>query len=80
MQGALQIKQIVGANILRSRQGKQWTRRELARRLSVEQTLIYKWERGINRPDDGNLSNLAAVFGQEVAWFFTDHDDDQVAA
>ncbi len=45
---------------------KGWTQEEFARRLSVEQSLYSKWERGASVPRVGNAARIARVTRGEV--------------
>lgn len=73
MQATPQIKQIIGANIKALRKAKGLTRRALADLIDADQMLIYKWERGMHRPADENLSALAIALHVDMAYLLTDH-------
>jgi transcriptional regulator with XRE-family HTH domain len=73
MQVDRQIRQIIGDNIAALRKEKGLSRRAFGDALGVDQMLVYKWERGVHRPNDVNLAALAAYSGHGPAWFYTDH-------
>jgi transcriptional regulator with XRE-family HTH domain len=80
MQIIRQIKQIVGENIRVRRDELGLTRRELGRRIDADQTMIYKWEKGLHRPEDRYLSVLSLELGVDLAWLLTDHSDEKAPA
>lgn len=41
---------------------------------------ISKWERAIYKPADETLFALAEALGRDLAWFYTDHEPEEVAA
>jgi transcriptional regulator with XRE-family HTH domain len=52
------------------------TQSELARALGLPQPMVISnWERGVYRPSEENFCALARTLGQEMAWFYTDHDE-----
>lgn len=50
---------------------------ELARRLpgKVDTQQLYRWERGVHRPNDDTLESLARVLEVSVGYFFADEPD-----
>lgn len=40
-----------------------WSRQELADRIGVSQTAVYKWETGATQPNIETLQKLSALFG-----------------
>lgn len=72
MQENRQIKQIVGSNIRARRDELGFSRRELATRIDVDQTQIFKWERGDHLPHEETLAALAQELGRDISWFFVD--------
>lgn len=73
VQATAQIVTAVAANI-RSARGTT-SRRELATALGLDQLAIYRWETGKVRPSTANLAALAAHFGRDPGWFYTDHEE-----
>lgn len=75
MQVTRQIRQIVGENILARRTEMKLSRRDLALKLGVDQGVIYKWERGLHRPSEQNLGQLAIELDRDVFWFYVDRGE-----
>lgn len=74
-------RQILGRNIKAARLAKEWTQTELAAEIGVrESQTISNWERGQNAPHGDNLAALASVLGHDIGWFYTDHDEEALAA
>jgi transcriptional regulator with XRE-family HTH domain len=80
MQTTRQIKQIIGENIRARRDALGLSRRELGRRIDADQTMIYKWEKGMHRPEDRYLEALVPELGVDYAWLVTDHTIPRLAA
>jgi len=36
---------------------------------------VSDWERGVRRPSDEALIVLGELFDKDIAWFYTDHED-----
>ena len=47
--------------LAQARRNKSLTQRQLADELGIKQTLISAWERGISKPDLGNLEKLCEI-------------------
>lgn len=77
-QATSEIVTTVARNIRMSRAASGLTQRQVAEEIGVDSMLLSKWERAKHRPLDRNLAELARIFGRDIAWFYTDHD--QVAA
>lgn len=75
------IKGLVGRNLQRARLEAGLTQSQLARDSDIaDPQNISKWERGIYMPADESLLAMAEVLGRNLAWFYTDHDSEPVAA
>lgn len=70
----------VARNIQAARAESGLTQRQVAEALGVDSMLISKWERARHRPNEQNLAALGHLFGHDLAWFYTEHQTDQVAA
>ena len=53
--------EILGQNIARLRQQHRWSQRELAQKLDVHQTLVFRWEKGLANPKGETVLRLAEV-------------------
>lgn len=53
--------EILGRNIARLRQQHRWSQRELAQKLDVHQTLVFRWEKGLANPKGETVLRLAEV-------------------
>ena len=77
------IRQRIAANIHLAHADSGLTWAEVARRVGVDSSHLWRWRTARNRPDDHHLDELAAVYGRRPSWFYDDHglteDDDQVA-
>ena len=72
---------IVGRNIRVARLAAGLTQGQLAERVGATSLMaVSRWETGMHRPGDAFLIKLATELGREVAWFYTRHDDEPVAA
>ncbi|HYO15086.1 MAG TPA: helix-turn-helix transcriptional regulator [Thermoanaerobaculia bacterium] len=56
----------LGGRIALLREGKGWSRGELARRLKVTRERLGTWERGVNAPPPESLADLARVLGASI--------------
>ncbi len=74
MQTTRQIKQVIGSNVQQLRREKGMSRRLFAEALGVDSMVVYKWERGLHRPNDLILALLAHFGDREPGWFYTDHE------
>jgi transcriptional regulator with XRE-family HTH domain len=63
---AREIQLQFGQRILRLRQAKGWSRRELARRLGVSQERLGYWERGEHAPSLAALAALREALGVPI--------------
>jgi transcriptional regulator with XRE-family HTH domain len=70
----------LGCNIRAARKAAGLSQRQLAQSLEADSALVSKWERGIRRPSDANLVALGEQLRRSLGWFYTDHDDERVAA
>lgn len=70
-------KKSFGAYILKKRQERGLTQKELARRLYVTESTISKWERGLSYPDISMVAPICGALGISEHEFFTACDDDQ---
>lgn len=59
----------LGRNITRLRKLHRWSQRDLAQRLSVHQTLVYRWEKGSGSPRPEMIPILAQVLEADVSEF-----------
>lgn len=74
------MRTIVGANLSAARAAAGMKQLDVAQALGVDSQYVSRWERGKVMPTMANLHRLADVFGRDVAWFFTDHNSNGVAA
>ena len=56
----------LGRNITRLRKQHRWSQRDLAKKLNVHQTLIYRWEKGTGSPRAEMIPILAEVLEAAV--------------
>lgn len=59
----------LGRNITRLRKQHRWSQRDLAQRLNVHQTLVYRWEKGSGSPRPEMIPILAQVLEADVSEF-----------
>lgn len=72
---------IVAANIKDARAAKHLTQRQLAALVNnVDSLAVSRWERGVSLPNRENFEALAAALDRDVAWFYTEHDPEEIAA
>jgi transcriptional regulator with XRE-family HTH domain len=75
------IKDLVGRNLQRARAEADLSQTELARAADIKDPQqISKWERGIYMPSTESLLALGKALHRDLAWFYTDHDEEPVAA
>lgn len=53
--------EVLGRNIARLRQQHRWSQRELAEKLDVHQTLVFRWEKGLANPKGETVLRMAEV-------------------
>lgn len=63
----------LGGRITLLREGKVWTRSELAQRLGVSRERLGTWERGVNAPPPEGLVDLASVLEVSIDELLTGH-------
>lgn len=68
-----EILREMGARVMLLRQGKGWTRGELAQRLEVTRERLGAWERGVNAPPPEGMADLARVLGVSIDELVTGH-------
>ena len=73
-------KKSFGAYILKKRQERGLTQKELARRLYVTESTISKWERGLSYPDISMVPAICRELGISEHEFFTACDDERERA
>lgn len=64
-EGGLKTEKI---KVLREKKG--WSRAELAKKLEVDRTYIYKIENGQSKPSVKLLTKIADLFGVSLKYFF----------
>jgi transcriptional regulator with XRE-family HTH domain len=70
---------ILAANIRLAREAKGWTQRELAARVNgLDALAVSRWERAVAVPRQDNLQALAEATSRTLAWFYTDHSEQEV--
>jgi transcriptional regulator with XRE-family HTH domain len=80
-QAPRQIKEIVASNIRKARIAKDLTQRALAEVVNdVDRLAVYRWEAGLVLPSQENFAALATVLGHDIAWFYTDHENEPSGA
>lgn len=79
-QAANQIVMTVARNIVRARLEAGLTQREVGVALEMDGRGISRWENGKVMPSRAKLAELAKFFKRDPGWFYTDHDDEPVAA
>jgi transcriptional regulator with XRE-family HTH domain len=79
-QATRQISEIVASNIRSARLSAGLTQRDLARLVNDVPTLtVYRWEAEHAMPNQTNFAALADALGHEIAWFYTDHEQETAA-
>jgi transcriptional regulator with XRE-family HTH domain len=61
----------IGRRIAEARDAADLTQAELAAKIpgKADGTQVSKWERGVHRPGDDTLEQIARALGKDVAWF-----------
>lgn len=66
----------VARRIRSARQAKNWTQHEVASRLSLTgNTTVYKWESGVQVPQEKMLRRIAEVFGFPRWWLLVSDEE-----
>jgi transcriptional regulator with XRE-family HTH domain len=60
-------------NVRDARTAANLSQRKLAEKLDTDSSLVSKWERGVHRPSDENVAEMAEKLHIELDWFYTDH-------
>jgi transcriptional regulator with XRE-family HTH domain len=58
--------EVIGQNIARLRHQHRWSQRELAQKIDVHQTLVFRWEKGLANPKGDMLLRLAEVLEASI--------------
>lgn len=74
------LKELVAANITLAIAESGMTLAEIARHLETHEKAVRRWRKGEVTPHQDNLHRLAVLLDRDVAWFYTDHDDNGEAA
>lgn len=74
------IKRRISANIALAIEQEGITVAEVARRIEGHERAVRRWRNGEGAPDVESLAKLAMVLGRDLNWFYTDHDEEPVAA
>lgn len=75
------LRKRVGHNIRLARNSRDLTQSELAAAIGVNSgQIVSDWERGVALPSTANAAALAQELGRDIAWFYTDHDEEPIAA
>jgi transcriptional regulator with XRE-family HTH domain len=69
-------------NVHRVRLERGWTQEQMGEQFAspVANNTISMWERGVRRIGEGHLLELAELTERDLAWFYSDHDDDEPSA
>lgn len=69
----------IGRRIAEAREAAGLTQAELAAKIpgKSDGTQISKWERGVHRPGDDTLEQIAVALEKDVAWFLIKSDEAQ---
>jgi len=67
-------------NLVRARRDAGLSRDELARAVPCGVWAVIKWEQARGMPRTVTLIRLAEILGQDIAWFFVDHEGAERAA
>jgi transcriptional regulator with XRE-family HTH domain len=61
----------IGRRIAQARDAAGLTQAELATKIpgKADGTQVSKWERGVHRPGDDTLDQIAQALGKDIAWF-----------
>ena len=72
----MELKEIIGKNLLELRKSKNITQLELAEKFNYSDKAVSKWERAETMPDIETLYNLASFYGVSLDYLTTsDHSD-----
>ncbi len=66
--------QILGANIRKLREAKEWTQAELSRRTGIDTKSISRYENGQSFPSAELIDRIAIAFGVKVSVLFEEDD------
>jgi transcriptional regulator with XRE-family HTH domain len=70
------IKSIVAQNIRAARDSRGLTQRQLGALVNdMDGLAVSRWERGKVHPSLDSLTTLARVFDVDIAWFYTEHEE-----
>ena len=72
--------EILGQNFARLRQQHRWSQRELAQKLDVHQTLVFRWEKGLANPKGETVLRLAEVLEASLDELISPYEPEQQAA
>jgi len=64
--------EILGKRVCRARRDTLYTQVDLARKLSISSSQLYKFEKGKNRIPAIVLYNIAILCNRKLDWFFED--------
>jgi len=67
----------LGRNIARLRKQHRWSQRDLAKKLNVHQTLVYRWEKGVGAPRAEMIPILAETLEAAVSELISSADPDK---
>lgn len=69
------LKLILASNLIKLRTSKNMTQTDLAEKLNYSDKAVSKWERAESVPDIFVLKQLADIFGVDVDFLITSHDE-----
>ena len=70
-----ELKLILASNLIKLRTSKNMTQTDLAEKLNYSDKAVSKWERAESVPDIFVLKQLADIFGVDVDFLITSHDE-----
>lgn len=70
-----QIRETIAANIDLAHKLSDNTVAAVLRAMDIERTTFWRWRRGVIRPSDEHLEELAVVYDRSLSWFFDDHSN-----
>ena len=73
------LKIIFAQNLIMLRKQMKLTQIELAEKINYSDKAISKWERGESIPDVSVLLNLAKLFGVDIDFLVTEHNNTEIA-
>lgn len=79
-QVGIQIVKTVGRNIARARKERALSQHELALLVGMDGRGISRYENGRVLPSPERLAALADHLRRDIAWFYTEHDDEPAVA